>query len=267
LKKIQQWKVSMPDMSADRHEASARWLIRAVLLVLILFFAVAAVQFYSWIKGEDMPAGISVSDLPEPVAQAARAVYKFTIYDRCHDSAPINGGSAIVSGDTFITARHIFDAMQREVREEYPLSCLQQELVSYDRADTIRLSLAHVDYKFFKDVVRVSMRGVASRSGIACFSTTYAVGDTVYLVGYPGRRQRSFTAYANEIVSTYVPRMGRFVATKGDLIGPGMSGGAAIDRRGCVIGVLSRLDQRDRINFAAPFTGLSDWVPITKGPR
>jgi hypothetical protein len=252
--------------SEDGYEVSARWLIRAVLLLFTLLSVVTVVQFYSWITGEDMPAGISVSDLPGPVAQTARAVYKFTIYDRCHDSGPINGGSAIVSGDTFITARHIFDTMQREVKEEYPLSCIQQELVSYDRADTIRLPLADVDYKFFKDVVRISMHGIASRSGIACFSTTYAVGDTVYLVGYPGRRQRAFTAYANEIVSTYIPRMGRFVATKGDLIGPGMSGGAAIDRRGCVIGVLSRLDQRDRINFAAPFTGLSDWVPITKGP-
>ena len=210
--------------------------------------------------------------LSEDVQRAADAVYRMTVYDRCGKNAPVVGGSAIVFGSSIITARHIFDMLQNDIPEGYPANCIIQEFVSFDGTDTLRVPLERTEFTFFKDAARVTIDSSLARGperSPKCFMTNYEVGDSIYIVGYPGPIQasgdeRQRVIVQNVIEQTQPSQLGDLIISSGMPPRKGMSGGAVIDRFGCVIGVWIGTAQpwglkRKTLILSTPLTGIEVW--------
>lgn len=235
--------------------------IQIFLLGVLLFALILGVRaLHGRPKPEITPPGVPLSSLPGPVAKAASRVYKFSIYNICAENSFVGGGSAIILENTILTARHIFDGLQSGIEEGSPTYCFIQEFISSNGSDTIYAPLRLPDYKLFKDIVRIHADEVTPQSDPQCFSLNYAVGDSIYILGYPGDRGRAFTALKNQITGTYQIGFGRYIISRGGLAGKGMSGGAVIDARGCIIGILVLADPRTHLNYSIPFTGVEDWL-------
>lgn len=223
---------------------------------LVFFLVYRIVSFQS----EGVSPGVSFSSLPDPVAKSASRVYKLSIYDMCEGERFVTGGSAIVFGDRILTARHIFDYLQSHTEEGGSPHCFIQELISHDKTDTLYVPLRLPDTKLFKDIVHVSAGGALPRGKPECFSMEYAVGDSIYIVGYPVARNREPTVLKGKIASIYQKGFGRLIISRGDLVGGGMSGGAAINANGCIIGMLVSVDRVGRLNYSTPLSGVEDWI-------
>lgn len=164
---------------------------------------------------------------PTDLAQKAKGVVRIVSDDGKH------GGSGVITSPegAFVTARHVLFDESGKFRESH-VEIEEGKKVSMKKEDILWEDPQ-------KDIVYMRIKGLAGHPHISTSSETLWPGDQVWLVGFPANVMETLENYRPKTFTTgFITSMeGENINTSAKAA-PGNSGGAMINQRGEVIGIV-----------------------------